>query len=191
MFYTPKPRQFHYRPRFYDPKKEEWELLKAKYRLEEGLPLDDEERVRVAREEEAAASKPAEGIAEAVAAGTDEGEAADDELAYFRRRVRELDRKEREASRKLTVKDFFRKRDKPQFHYVSRFDADGNLIETPAASTEESVVKRRIKRRFDDEEDWGRLEPIPAGKIMIYVLIVCLLLLFIFGNDLPIGVRGE
>ena len=34
MFYTPKPRQFHYQPRFYDPEKEKWEALKAKYALE-------------------------------------------------------------------------------------------------------------------------------------------------------------
>ena len=31
MFYTPKPRQFKYRPRFYDPEKERWEALKQKY----------------------------------------------------------------------------------------------------------------------------------------------------------------
>ncbi|MBP5546941.1 MAG: hypothetical protein J6X59_06685 [Bacteroidales bacterium] len=31
MFYAPKPRQFNYRPRFYDPKKERREELKRKY----------------------------------------------------------------------------------------------------------------------------------------------------------------
>ena len=31
MFYIPKPRQFKYQPRFYDPKKERWEELKRKY----------------------------------------------------------------------------------------------------------------------------------------------------------------
>lgn len=31
MFYIPKPRQFHYTPRFYDPEKERWEALKQKY----------------------------------------------------------------------------------------------------------------------------------------------------------------
>ena len=31
MFYTPKPRQFRYKPRFYDPEKERWEALKQKY----------------------------------------------------------------------------------------------------------------------------------------------------------------
>ena len=179
MFYTPKPRQFHYRPRFYDPQKEEWEKLKTKYRLEEGLPLDDKERVRVAQKEAH--------TDEALTSNSD----PDSDLAYFQQKVRQLDREEREANRKLTLIDFFRKREKPQFHYVSRFDAEGNLIETPATATKENAVKRRIKRRFDDEDDWDRLKPIPAGKIMVYVLIVFFLLLFIFGNDLPIGVRAE
>lgn len=31
MFYVPKPRQFNYRPRFYDPHKERLEELKRKY----------------------------------------------------------------------------------------------------------------------------------------------------------------
>jgi len=31
MFFVPKPRQFNYRPRFYDPRKERLEELKRKY----------------------------------------------------------------------------------------------------------------------------------------------------------------
>ena len=31
LFPTPKPRQFRYQPRFYDPEKERWEALKQKY----------------------------------------------------------------------------------------------------------------------------------------------------------------
>ena len=164
MFYTPKPRQFHYRPRFYDPKKEEWEKLKEKYHLDETVPSD-----------ETVVEKSAD---------------SDEELAYFQQRIRTLDREEREAKQKLTLKDFFRKREKPQFHYVSRFDAEGNLIETPSTATSEVTVKRRIRRRFEDDDEMG-LKPIPAGKIMIYALIVFLLLMFIFGNDLPFGVKGE
>ena len=33
FFYTPKPRQFKYSPRFYDPEQEKFEELKAKYKL--------------------------------------------------------------------------------------------------------------------------------------------------------------
>jgi cytochrome c-type biogenesis protein CcmH/NrfG len=36
FFKTPKPRKFEYKPRFYDPKKEELEQLKAKYGPIEG-----------------------------------------------------------------------------------------------------------------------------------------------------------
>ena len=45
MFYIPKPRRFHYEPRFYDPQKERWEALKAKYALENENPegVSDEE----------------------------------------------------------------------------------------------------------------------------------------------------
>ncbi len=38
MFYIPKPRRFNYEPRFYDPKKERWEALKAKYAFENENP---------------------------------------------------------------------------------------------------------------------------------------------------------
>ena len=33
FFYTPKPRQFSYNPRFYDPEREKFEELKAQYKL--------------------------------------------------------------------------------------------------------------------------------------------------------------
>lgn len=36
FFKTPKPRRYEYKPRFYDPKKEELEQLKAKYGPIEG-----------------------------------------------------------------------------------------------------------------------------------------------------------
>ena len=98
MFYTPKPRQFHYAPRFYDPEKEEWEQLKTKYRLERGLPLSDQP----------AANETANATETASMSGTD-----DHDLAYFQHRVRELDRKDREASQKLTLNDLFRKRESP------------------------------------------------------------------------------
>ena len=37
LFQTRKPRQFEYKPRFYDPQKEELERLKAKYGDVEGM----------------------------------------------------------------------------------------------------------------------------------------------------------
>lgn len=160
MFYTPKPRQFKYRPRFYDPEKEEWENLKTKYRLEKGLPLDEK--------------KLAETVTEEVISEDS------DDLEYFQRKLRDIDRKDREEKSKLSINDLFRKREKPQFHYVSRFDSDGNLKDPSATKNTDNVTSKRIHRRFE-EDDMDRFKPIPAGKIITYTLLVFLLLVFIFG----------
>lgn len=166
MFYTPKPRQFHYKPWFYDPEKEEWEKLKMKYQI-------------LKEEKESSAANTDSPSANGVKQGGGECD-SDKELEYFQRRVRDIDREERQARQKMTVMDLFRRREKPTFHYVSRFDADGNLLDTPPTATKNAEVKRRIQRRFDNADDWDRFKPIPAGKIMVSVLLVCMLLFFIF-----------
>lgn len=151
MFYTPKPRQFTYRPRFYDPEKERWEALKQKY-----------------ADERAAAE-----MAEAQDTGSDDGH----DLAYFQRRVRELDREERTG--RLTWRDAFRKRAMPQFRYQPRFGTDETQ---PAAEAvgglKAQAGKKRIKRRFD-VSDTDYMKPIPAGRIMLYALLVFALLYWI------------
>jgi hypothetical protein len=159
MFYTPKPRQFHYRPRFYDPEKEEWEKLKTKYRLDNDLPLDDDELRSQSQAND---------------------QNVDEDLEYFQRKVKSIERQERQNKQKIGLADMFRKREVPQFHYVSRFDSEGNIIDTTATPTKENAVKRRITRRFEDDDDFDRFKPVPAGKIMIYTLIVTFLLIFIF-----------
>lgn len=167
MFYTPKPRQFHYQPRFYDPEKERWEALKQKYADERAL------REAMEQAEELESQQPAE-----VPAG------ADNDLEYFQRRVRELDREEKR--RGLTWKDMFRKREMPKFHYQPRFQSTESA-ESAAEGGEQGVgehlaeFKKRgvkIKRRFDvtGSDD---LEPVPAGRIMLYALLVCMLLYWI------------
>ena len=125
------------------------EKLKTKYLLENGLPLDDEARASIENSTQST-----------------ETTETDSELVYFQRKVRAIERKERQEKQKLSLKDFFKKREKPQFHYVSRFDSEGNIIETPREATKDSTVKRRINRRFEDD-DMDRFKPIPAGKIMI------------------------
>ena len=159
MFYTPKPRQFHYRPRFYDPEKEEWEKLKTKYRLDNDLPLDDDELRSQSQAND---------------------QNVDEDLEYLQRKVKSIERQERQNKQKIGLADMFRKREVPQFHYVSRFDSEGNIIDTTATPTKENAVKRRITRRFEDDDDFDRFKPVPAGKIMIYTLIVTFLLIFIF-----------
>ena len=146
MFYTPKPRKFKYTPRFYDPEKERREALKQKY----------------ADEQAAAAS-----------AASAESDGSSD-LAYFERRVRELDR---EKKRRLGWKDLVSKREMPKFNYEPRFATS----EADAGESHAAQYKRRntsIKRRFDvSDEDY--MKPIPAGRIMLYALLVCLLLYWI------------
>ncbi len=165
MFYTPKPRQFHYQPRFYDPDKEDYEAIKRKYQKQEEMTQAGETDTERAETPEATAT----GVSE-------------DELAYFQRKVKSIERQEQEKKRKLTVQDFFRKREKPQFHYISRFDENGNLKEATPVNQQENAVKKRITRRFG-EDDLDRFEPIPASKIIIYTLLVCLLLFFIFSGN--------
>ncbi|MBP5190137.1 MAG: hypothetical protein J6031_04405 [Bacteroidales bacterium] len=161
MFYTPKPRQFHYKPRFYDPEREDWELLKAKYDIDDdGIPH------RIPTQPEPAQDANTE-------------ETTDQDLEYFQRRLRDIERKERQEKQKITLADLFRKRERPQFHYVSRFDENGNLKDSTATHSSSTVTKKRITRRFNDE-DMDGLKPVPAGKIMLYTLLVCVLLYLIF-----------
>ena len=160
MFYTPKPRQFHYTPRFYDPEKERWEALKQKYADDKAL-----EELR----------------AEAAEAGHDtpQQESDDVDLAYFQRRVRELDRKEKHKG--LTWKDLFRKREMPKFNYQPRFSAaetEGEKLGTGEHIAEFKKRGVKIKRRFD-VTDPDYMKPIPAGRIMLYALLVCMLLYWI------------
>ena len=165
MFETPKPKQFKYRPRFYDPEKERWEALKQKYAdqrliesLENGTDIPD-------------SSVTSEGTAN-----------SDADLAYFQQRVRELERKERS---RLTWKDMFRRREMPKFNYQPRFANGGELAKDSGSSTAEhlSDFKRRgikIKRRFGDTDpDDNTLKPVPAGRIMLYALLATLLLYWI------------
>lgn len=157
MFYTPKPRQFTYRPRFYDPEKERWEALKQKYADE--------------RAAQAASALP-------------EGTEKDVDLAYFERRVREIDRTERQKRQGLTWKDLFRKREMPTFNYTPRF-SDGatsgdGTADLPVAAVPTSTRQKRlkIKRRYDIS-DTDYMKPVPASKIMLYTLLVCMLLYWI------------
>lgn len=174
MFYTPKPRQFRYQPRFYDPEREKWEALKAKYALEREL-----EETRKTENEVEVADIPDIPDGSDL---TDLTDGADNELAYFQRRVREIEREEKRQG--LTWKDLFRKREMPTFNYQPRFSAsEKQQAESGEQGTGEhlaSFKKRnaKIKRRFD-VADKDYMKPVPATRIMLYTLLVCLLLYWI------------
>ena len=166
MFYTPKPRQFNYRPRFYDPEKERWEALKQKY-------ADERMRKELLENEECGMRN--------------EELTGDADLEYFQRRVRELDSEERKKNSKLTWKDLFRKREMPKFNYQPRFSGEATSLQdnetTGHQGTGERIAQFKrsrisIKRRFD-VTDPDYLKPVPAGRIMLYALLVCLLLYWV------------
>ena len=173
MFEVAKPRRFHYEPRFYDPEKEKWEALKKKYAIE--------------KERE-------EALKEAVKADSDT-EGGESDLAYFEQRLRSIDREKRRQSSRLTWKDLFRKREMPTFNYQPRFSGttpastagdsgsatDGSSQPDDTTLTEkyrQPIHKIKIRRRFDIS-DTNYMKPIPAGRIMLYALLVCLLLYWI------------
>ena len=168
MFEVEKPRRFHYEPRFYDPEKEKWEALKKKYAMQK-----EAEAARQQREEAAA-----------------EGEESKDELAYFEQRVRTIDRQARQASTRLTWRDLFRKRSMPTFNYQPRFSGAGSQEAAQGdgkpAQGDDAVMEKyrqpkhliKIHRRFDIS-DPDYMKPIPAGRIMLYALLVCMLLYWI------------
>ena len=161
MFYTPKPRQFRYQPRFYDPEKEKWEALKQKYA--------DERALRESLDTVPAATTSGTGTAPVSTSSVD------DDLAYFQRRVRDLDREERHKG--LTWKDAFRKREMPTFNYQPRF-AQNEEVGTGEHLNEFKKRGSKIKRRFD-VSDTDYMKPVPAGRIMLYALLVCALLYWI------------
>lgn len=170
MFYTPKPRQFRYQPRFYDPEKEKWEALKQKYA---------DERMLRELENEALETDVENAENQSV---SETQETSDSELAYFQQRVREMDREEKRGGKGLTWKDLFRKREMPTFNYQPRF-ATADESSTTADNSAERMhqFKQRsskIKRRFD-VTDKDYLKPVPATRIMLYTLLVCLLLYWI------------
>ena len=150
LFYTPKPRQFHYTPRFYDPEKEEWEALKKKYAMKQ----EAEARAKQAPETES-------------------------EVDYFERRLKELDRKEKKSG--LGINDLFRKREMPKFNYQPRFANSDTTpeLEKQSAEIAQRIRSRKMRRRFDIE-DTEYFKPVSAGKIMLYVMVVVMMLIWIF-----------
>ena len=168
MFYTPKPRQFHYKPRFYDPEKERWEALKAKYALEKEL----EER----RKESEGTPEP---LGDSTLDAVEQLDGEDKDLEYFQRRVREINREEKHKG--LTWKDLFRKREMPKFNYQPRFSAtetEGEKLGTGEHIAEFKKRGVKIKRRFD-VTDPDYMKPVPATRIMLYAPLVCMLLYWI------------
>lgn len=184
MFPTPQPRRFQYKPRFYDPDKEEWELTKLKYGYSESK---EKEAVAHPRNEELMEGTEQEQVSALRA--EDSAKGVSSELDYFEQRLRELDEEDRKKRSKLTVKDLFRKRKMPTFTYQPRFaaqevaDADSDepvRIDRKGQEIMERMRRHRMGRRFDfDDDDY--LKPIPATRIFVYAFIVLILIWWVMG----------
>lgn len=167
MFEVDKPRRFHYVPRFYDPEKEKWEALKKKYAIEQA---------------KADQSSPSQNEA---------AEGADDDLAYFQQRLRDLDKEAADNKSRLTWRDLIRKREMPKFNYQPRFgagaqteadetDADNADSEGQKLTDKYWQAKRQIKiRRRFDISDSEYMKPISGTKIVVYGFLAFILILII------------
>ncbi len=163
LFFTPTPRKFTYQPRFYDPEKEEWEARKKKYAADQQHEVPSQ--YADSNKEDTQQSADGNGV----------------DLAYFERRLRQIDSNERKKKSKLQFSDFFRKRETPTFHYEPRFSSnpDGTTTATNSSnSSQEYKSKHKIARRFDIA-DSDYMKPVSAGKIMLYALLTAMLLMWI------------
>lgn len=151
MFDVPKPRQFHYKPRFYDPEKERWEALKQKYADEHHdteQAVDDnnadlayfEERVRQLDRAKREQSKP---------------------LGW------------RDLFRKREMPQFHYT---PRYSADGTLmENPTNIDETTSTASRRPI---KIRRRFDiDDKDY--MKPVSGGKIILYCFLVCLLLYWV------------
>ena len=160
LFYTPKPRQFHYTPRFYDPEKEEWEALKKKYAMKQ----EAEARAKQAPETET-------------------------EVDYFERRLKELDRKEKKSGLGINDLFRKREMPKfnytPRFSGSATATAS-EASNAEVSSQDESLTEKyrqakhqiKIRRRFDIS-DTDYMKPVSGTKIILYCFIVFLLITLI------------
>ncbi|MBN2639865.1 MAG: hypothetical protein JXR65_12355 [Bacteroidales bacterium] len=49
LFKTPQPKKYNYKPRYYDPKKEEWERRKAELGYDSSLSKEEKLRLQMSR----------------------------------------------------------------------------------------------------------------------------------------------
>ncbi|MBQ9638115.1 MAG: hypothetical protein IJV22_00980 [Bacteroidales bacterium] len=171
MFYTPRPRGFHYTPRFYDPQKEEWENIKRKHGFDKDWnPISPGGK----NQPEVATTVDATEVPQ-----TEEPTAtANDELDSIERRLRALERENKQQKSHLTLSDLLRRREVPQFNYTPRFQSENTTIDSEGQAIMQRMRSTRIHRRFETKDE-RQLEPVPAGKIMLYALLATLLLMWI------------
>ena len=157
FFYTPKPRQFNYNPRFYDPEREKFEDLKARYKLKNNY---DE-------------------IPQA-----DNGDLAyfQTKIKSFDRNKRNSNFNVGSLFKKKEMPKF---NYKPRFAQDSETPTDDTASEKKESisSVDQISYTKKISFRrpiaYDREDESPMAEHIPTSKIIIYGIVIVILLLWI------------
>ena len=157
FFYTPKPRQFNYSPRFYDPEREKFEDLKAKYKLKNNydeIPQSESEDLAYfqAKIKSFDMNKRSSGFS---AAGL------------------------------LKKKEMPKFNYKPRFAQSSETSTDNTVENKDAVSSIDQIsyTKKISFRRpiaYDREDESPIAEQVPTSKIIVYGIVIVILLLWIF-----------
>ena len=154
FFYTPKPRQFSYNPRFYDPEREKFEKLKAQYKLKnnyEKIPQTENEDLAYFQSK----------------------------IKSFDNKQRNTS-----IGNIFKKKEMPKFNYKPRFvNGVDTMAETSNESNTTPTSIEQIEYRKKITFRrpigYDRDDESPMAEPIPASKIFIYATVIIILLLWI------------
>lgn len=156
FFYTPKPRQFSYNPRFYDPEREKFEELKAQYKLNtnyEEIPQTGNEDLAYFQSK----------------------------IKSFEDKKRSTQTSIGSILKKKEMPKF---NYKPRFvNGVDTMAESSNEVAATPTSIDQLEYRKKIAFRrpigYDRDDESPMAEPIPASKIFIYVIVIVILLLWI------------
>lgn len=106
---------------------------------------------------------------------------SDSDLDYYKSVVESFDKP---ADKPKSAAGIFRRKELPTFNYKPRFS--GNRADSAAEVAAEPEAERHYAKKLKFRQSWLAkrnsmdLEPVPAGKVFLYAIVVFLLLLWIF-----------
>lgn len=156
FFYTPKPRQFRYSPRFYDPEREKFEELKAKYKLDhnyDDIPTEGDSELAYFQSRVRAFDRKKE--TEGFGIGS-----------IFKRK-------------KMPTFNY-----KPRFSQDTTENVTKPETNNSNTSIDQISYTKKISFRrpiaYDYEDESPIAESMPVSKIIIYAIVIVILLIWIF-----------
>ena len=151
FFYTPKPRQFKYSPRFYDPEREKFEELRNKYNLDTNY-----EKLSDATADELAYFKS--------------------KLKTYDKKKNSSDFAWSFIFKKKEMPTF---NYKPRFAENMTEEEKNKLTADNKVGYQKKISFRR-PIAYDYEDESPMAEPIPFSKVIIYAIVIIIMLLWIF-----------